>query len=119
MEHVELPKSEPACNEQFKRPRLVPTTDRTRAWDRSRNRRPVFAVSKTSHFDHRVDEAKPAIPTAGSEEVGEAEPAISTAGNCVGRKSQCEPLVEVIKAKAELGLRGCLKSLTHGRSGLA
>src|SRR5580692_581349 len=55
MEHVELPKSEPANNDlQFKRPRLVPTTDRTRAWDRSRNRRPVFAVSKTSHFDHRA-----------------------------------------------------------------
>src|SRR5208283_3337138 len=55
MEHVELPKSEPANNDlQFKRPRLVPTTDRTRAWDRSRDRRPVFAVSKTSHFDHRA-----------------------------------------------------------------
>jgi hypothetical protein len=55
-----------------------------------------------------ADEAKPAIPTAGFEEAGEAEPAIepaiSTAGNGVGRKSQCEPLAEVIKAKAELGL---------------
>ena len=49
-------------------------------------------------------EVKPAIPTAGSEEAGEAKPAISTAGNGVGRKSQCEPLAEVIKAKAELGL---------------
>ena len=49
-------------------------------------------------------EVKPAIPTAGFEEAGEAEPAISTAGNGVGRKSQCEPLAEVIKAKAELGL---------------
>ena len=49
-------------------------------------------------------EVKPAIPTAGFEEAGEAEPAISTAGNGVGRKSQCEPLAEVIKAEAELGL---------------
>ena len=49
-------------------------------------------------------EVKPAIPTAGFEEAGEAEPAISTAGNGVGRKGQCEPLAEVIKAKAELGL---------------
>jgi hypothetical protein len=55
MEHVELPKSEPANNDlQFTRPRLVPTTDRTRAWDRSRDRQPVFAVSKTSHFNHRA-----------------------------------------------------------------
>jgi hypothetical protein len=78
MEHVELPKSEPANDDlQFRRPRLVPTTDRTRAWDRSRDRRPVFAVSK---------------------------PAISTASNGVGRKSQCEPLAEVIEAKVELGL---------------
>jgi hypothetical protein len=45
----------PANNDlQFRRPRLVPTTDRTRAWDRSRDRRPVFAVRKTSHFDHRA-----------------------------------------------------------------
>jgi hypothetical protein len=29
-------------------------TDRTRAWDRSSDRRPVFAVSETSHFDRRV-----------------------------------------------------------------
>jgi transposase len=49
-------------------------------------------------------EVKPAIPTAGFEGVGEAKPAIPTAGNGVGRKSQCEPLAEVIKAKAELGL---------------
>jgi hypothetical protein len=49
-------------------------------------------------------EAKPAISIAGVEEVGEAKPAISTAGNGVGRKSQCEPLAEVIKAKVGLGL---------------
>jgi transposase len=33
-----------------------------------------------------------------------AKPAISTAGKGVGRKSQCEPLVEVITAKVEVGL---------------
>src|SRR5271165_6352470 len=49
-------------------------------------------------------EAKPAILTAGLEEASEAKPAISTAGNGVGRKSQCEPLAEVIMAKAEVGL---------------
>jgi hypothetical protein len=49
-------------------------------------------------------EAKPAISTAGLEEAGEAKPAISIAGNGVGRKSQCEPLAEVIKAKVEVGL---------------
>ena len=48
--------------------------------------------------------AKPAISTAGSEEASEVKPAISTAGNGVGRKSQCEPLVEVIIAKVEVGL---------------
>jgi predicted transcriptional regulator len=49
-------------------------------------------------------EAKPAISTAGLEEAGEAKPTISIAGNGVGRKSQCEPLAEVIKAKVEGGL---------------
>jgi transposase len=48
--------------------------------------------------------AKPAISTTGSEEAGEVKPAISTAGNGVGRKSQCEPLAEVIVAKVEVGL---------------
>src|SRR5258708_32533092 len=33
-----------------------------------------------------------------------AKPAISTPGKGVGRKSQCEPLVEVITAKVEVGL---------------
>jgi hypothetical protein len=33
-----------------------------------------------------------------------AIPAISTTGNGVGRKSQCEPLAEVIRAKVEVGL---------------
>jgi hypothetical protein len=93
MGHVELPKSEPANNDlQFKRPRLVPTTDRTRAWDRSRDGGRYLRL------------AKPAISTAGSEEAGEAKPAISIAGNGVGRKSKCEPLAEVIKAKVEGGL---------------
>jgi IS30 family transposase len=33
-----------------------------------------------------------------------AKPATSTAGKNVGRKSQCEPLAEVITAKVEVGL---------------
>jgi transposase len=49
-------------------------------------------------------EAKPAISIAGSEESSEAKPAISTAGKSVGRKSRCEPLAELIKAKADAGL---------------
>ena len=48
--------------------------------------------------------AKTAISTPGSEEATEVKPAISTAGNGVGRKSQCEPLAEVIRAKVEVGL---------------
>ena len=52
----------------------------------------------------KAGETGPAVSIAGFEEAGEPEPAISTAGNGVGRKSQCEPLAEVIKAKAELGL---------------
>jgi transposase len=57
----------------------------------------------TAEFEE-AGEAKPAISTTGFEEAGETKPAISTAGNGVGRKSQCEPLAEVILAKAELGL---------------
>jgi transposase len=48
--------------------------------------------------------AKPAISTTGPEGAGEVKPAISTAGKGAGRKSQCEPLAEVIMAKAEVGL---------------
>ena len=60
------------------------------------------AISTT--WIEEAGEAKPAIPTSGSEGVGEAKPAISIAGNGVGRKSQCEPLAAVIKAKVEVGL---------------
>jgi transposase len=48
--------------------------------------------------------AKPAISTAGLEGTAETKPAISTTGKGVGRKSQCEPLAEVILAKTEVGL---------------
>jgi transposase len=44
--------------------------------------------------------SKPAILTLGVEEKAGAKPAIST----TGRKSQCEPLAEVILAKVEVGL---------------
>jgi transposase len=49
-------------------------------------------------------EAKRAISTAGTEGTCEAKPAISTAGKGIGRKSQCDPLAEVIMAKVEVGL---------------
>ena len=47
--------------------------------------------------------AKPAISTAGFWEPCQAKPAISTTGPTAGRKSQCEPLAEVILAKVEVG----------------
>jgi transposase len=49
-------------------------------------------------------ESKPAILTVGPEGSSESKPAISTAGKSTGRKSQCEPLAEVIMAKVEVGL---------------
>jgi predicted transcriptional regulator len=49
-------------------------------------------------------ESKPAILTAVPEGSSESKPAISTAGKSTGRKSQCEPLAEVIMAKVEAGL---------------
>ena len=48
-------------------------------------------------------EAKPAISTAGAEGAGEAKPAISIAGKSTGRKSQCEPLAEVIWLRSKWG----------------
>jgi transposase len=48
--------------------------------------------------------SKPAILTVGPEKGSEPKPANSTAGKSVGRKSQCEPLAEVILAKVEVGL---------------
>jgi transposase len=48
--------------------------------------------------------AKPAISTTGFDGASEVKPAISTAGTIAGRKSQCDPLAEVIMAKVEVGL---------------
>ena len=48
--------------------------------------------------------AKPAISTPGVEGDSESKPAISTSGKNIGRKSQCEPLAEIILAKVEVGL---------------
>jgi transposase len=47
---------------------------------------------------------KPAISTPGSEGPPDPKPAISTPGKNSGRKSQCEPLAEVIAQKVEQGL---------------
>jgi hypothetical protein len=44
----------------------------------------------------RLAEAKPAILTPGTEGRAQAKPAISVPGTIIGRKSQCEPLAEVI-----------------------
>ena len=48
--------------------------------------------------------AKPAISTPGVVGSKEPKPAISTSGKSAGRKSQCEPVAEVIMAKIEVGL---------------
>src|SRR5258707_8025075 len=49
-------------------------------------------------------ESKPAILSLGVEGSRDSKPAISTAGKSVGRKSQCEPLADLILAKVEVGL---------------
>ena len=108
MEHVEIPKSEPANNDlQFRRPRLSRRRiarelgiDRETVGRYLRLAKPAIPTAGSEG----VGEVKPAISIAGFEEAGEAEPAISTAGIGAGRKGQCEPLAEMLKAKAELGL---------------
>jgi transposase len=73
-----------------------------RGWSRRRIARELGIDRETVGRYLRL--AKPAISIPGSEEASEVKPAISTAGNGVGRKSQCEPLAEVIRAKVEVGL---------------
>jgi IS30 family transposase len=73
-----------------------------RGWSRRRIARELGIDRETVGRHLRL--AKPAISTAGFEEIPEVKPAISTVGNGAGRKSQCEPLAAVIMAKAELGL---------------
>ena len=70
-----------------------------RGWSRRRIARELGIDRETVGRYLRL--AKPAISTAGLEGTGEAKPAISTTGKGVGRKSQCEPLGEVIMAKAD------------------
>jgi transposase len=73
-----------------------------RGWSRRRIARELGIDRET--VGRYLQLAKPAISTTGLEEACEAKPAISTPGKGGGRKSQCEPLVEVIIAKAEAGL---------------
>jgi transposase len=54
-------------------------------------------------IEDRADR-KPAISITGNAENTESKPAISTAGRSAGRKSQCDPLSEVIAAKVDDGL---------------
>jgi transposase len=73
-----------------------------RGWSRRRIAREL-GIDRETVWRY-LDLAKPAISTPGVEGVGEVKPAISTAGKVAGRKSQCEPLAEVIMAKVEVGL---------------
>jgi transcriptional regulator with XRE-family HTH domain len=73
-----------------------------RGWSRRRIARELGIDRETVGRYLRL--ARPAISTPGVEGGGEVKPAISTPGKGVGRKSQCEPLVEVITAKVEVGL---------------
>jgi IS30 family transposase len=73
-----------------------------RGWSRRRIARELGINRETVGRYLRL--AKPAISTAGTEGTGEAKPSHSTAGKGIGRKSQCEPLAEVIMAKVEFGL---------------
>ena len=74
---------------------------RDRGWSRRRIARELGIDRETVSRYLRL--AKPAISTTGSEDSGEAKPAISIAWKSVGRKSQCEPLAELI-TKAEAGV---------------
>jgi hypothetical protein len=78
MGHVQCPQSEPANDDlQPGRSRMVAATNCERVRDRPRNGGSAFAVVKTGHFDCR---------------------------HWGWRRSYCEPLVEVIAAKVEVGL---------------
>jgi len=61
------------------------------------------AISITGDLAEK-QESKPAISTPGVEGDNESKPAIPTPSKSVGRRSQCEPLAEVISAKVEVGL---------------
>jgi transposase len=75
---------------------------RDRGWSRRRIARELGIDRET--VGRYLQLANAAISTPGLEGVREANPAISTTGPGRGRKSQCEPLTEVILAKVELGL---------------
>jgi transposase len=75
---------------------------KARGWSRRRIARELGIDRETVGRYLRL--ANPAISTPGPQGAGVANAAISTAGQGRGRKSHCEPLAEVILAKAELGL---------------
>jgi transposase len=75
-----------------------------RGWSRRRIARELGVDRETVGRYLRL-RAKPAISITGSgKDLFESKPAISIAGKGAGRKSQCEPLAEVISAKVEVGL---------------
>lgn len=79
-----------------------------RNWSRRRIARELGinreTVSKYLRGDPPDGAAKPAILPAGSEVNEEAKPAIVPAGSAAGRKSQCEPWRQRIKAAVSQGL---------------
>ena len=76
-----------------------------RGWSRRRIARELGINRETvGRYLLLASLAKPAISTPGVEGDNESKPAISTPGKGVGRRSQCEPLAEVISAKVEVGL---------------
>src|SRR5258707_3301294 len=90
-----------------------------RGWSQRRIARELGINRETVGRYLRLADAKPAISTPGSGGDSESKPAIRlfgvggsrypkpaipTAGKSVGRKSQCEPLADLILAKVEVGL---------------
>src|ERR1700751_2738254 len=76
-----------------------------RGWSQRRIARELGIDRETvGRYLRLAGKAKPAISTTGSAGDSESKPAILTAGKSTGRKSQCEPLAEVIMAKVEAGL---------------
>lgn len=76
-------------------------------WSQRRIARELGVNRETVGRYAKLKESKPAIVTPGLESLKSSKPAIVTPGQQrvnTGRKSQCEPFLEVINNKVELGL---------------